>query len=185
VLGARARRARTLADAVGPDMRLLVVGLNPSLVAADAGVPFVRAGNRFWPAALAAGLVRRDRDPGDALFGCGVGFTDLVKRASPNARSLRAAEYRVGMARVERLARWLAPAAVCVVGLAGWRAAFGEPASAGAQEREVGGRPAYLVPSTSGANAHVSQADLTEYLRHAAELAERAAAVRQRVEAVR
>jgi double-stranded uracil-DNA glycosylase len=184
VLGAGARRARTLADSVGADMRLLVVGLNPSVVAADAGVPFFRRGNRFWPAALAAGLVHRDRDPRAAL-GCGLGFTDLVKRASPNARSLGMAEYREGMARVERLARWLAPAAVCVVGLAGWRAAFGQPASAGVQEREVGGRPAYLMPSTSGANAHVSQTDLTEHLRQAAKLAEQAEAVRERVRTVR
>ena len=32
-------------------------GLNPSLYAADAGVGFARPGNRFWPAALAAGIV--------------------------------------------------------------------------------------------------------------------------------
>ena len=60
-------RARTLPDFVGPGMRLLVCGLNPSVYAADAGVGFARPGNRFWPAALAAGLVTRDRDPRHAL----------------------------------------------------------------------------------------------------------------------
>ena len=54
-----ATRARTLPDFVGPDMSVLVCGLNPSLVAADAGVGFAGATNRFWPAALAAGLVTR------------------------------------------------------------------------------------------------------------------------------
>ncbi|MDP8936526.1 MAG: hypothetical protein M3O23_02130, partial [Actinomycetota bacterium] len=34
-LRCRARRARTLADSVGPRMRVLVCGLNPSLLAAD------------------------------------------------------------------------------------------------------------------------------------------------------
>ena len=38
-----ATRQRTLADTVGPGMRLLLVGLNPSLVAADAGVAFHRS----------------------------------------------------------------------------------------------------------------------------------------------
>ena len=49
--------SRTLADTVGAGMRLLVCGLNPSVYSADVGVPFARPGNRFWPAALAAGLV--------------------------------------------------------------------------------------------------------------------------------
>ncbi|HEX4903519.1 MAG TPA: hypothetical protein VFV42_11955, partial [Acidimicrobiales bacterium] len=40
-------RARTLPDTVGPGMRLLVCGLNPSLHAADAGVGFVTPSNRF------------------------------------------------------------------------------------------------------------------------------------------
>src|SRR5438045_2206721 len=43
------RRLRSLPDRVGPDMRLLVCGLNPSLYAADQGVNFARPGNRFWP----------------------------------------------------------------------------------------------------------------------------------------
>src|SRR5690606_34179285 len=52
----RARRERTIADTVAPGMRMLLVGLNPSLVAADAGVGFFRAGNRAWPALLRARL---------------------------------------------------------------------------------------------------------------------------------
>ena len=63
----RATRARTLADTVAPGLRLMVVGLNPSLFSADAGIAFARPGNRFWPAALAAGVVSRDRDPDHAL----------------------------------------------------------------------------------------------------------------------
>ena len=77
------RRARTLADTVGPGMRLLLVGLNPSLVAADAGVGFHRNGNRAWPALRAAGLASADRDARHLLVRDGIGMTDLVKRASP------------------------------------------------------------------------------------------------------
>ena len=38
-------------------MRAAGERLNPSEHAADAGVGYVTPGNRFWPAALAAGLV--------------------------------------------------------------------------------------------------------------------------------
>ena len=162
------RRARTLADTVGPGMRLLVVGLNPSLYAADAGVGFARPGNRFWPAALAAGLVTRPRDPRHALAHHGLGMTDVVKRATARADELTAAEYRAGVDRLDLLSHWLQPQALCFVGLAGWRAAVDRKAMAGAQSRTIGGRPVYVMPSTSGLNAHSSLASLTDHLREAA-----------------
>ena len=165
-----ARRARTLPDTVGPGMRLLVCGLNPSLYAADFGAGYARPGNRFWPAARAAGLVERDRDPVDALVRHGVGMTDLVKRATTGARELSGAEYRDGAARVERLVRWLQPGAVCFVGLAGWRAAVDPDAVAGEQQDGFGGVPAYVMPSTSGANAHARPDELADHLRAAAAL---------------
>lgn len=171
VVRIRAERLRTLPDTVAPAMRLLVVGLNPSLYAADRGVGFARPGNRFWPAALAAGLVTRDRDPLHALRAHGVGMTDLVKRATVGAGELTAAEYGRGLERVERLARWLRPAALCMVGLSGWRAAMDRAAPVGVQQVHLGGRPVYLMPSTSGANAHARPAELADHLRAAAALA--------------
>lgn len=169
----RARRARTLADTVGPGMRLLVCGLNPSVRAADAGVGFVTPGNRFWPAAIAAGLVTQDRDPADALRRHGVGMTDLVKRATPRADGLTREEYAAGLARVERLCEWLQPGAVCFVGLAGWRAAVDATAGPGVQRQTIGGRPVYVMPSTSGANASAQLPALTDHLRAALTLADR------------
>ena len=50
-------------------------------------------------------------------------MTDLVKRATRRADELTAAEYRAGLDRVENLVQWLAPAAVCFIGLAGYRTA--------------------------------------------------------------
>jgi TDG/mug DNA glycosylase family protein len=168
---ARATRARSLPDTVGPRMRLLVCGLNPSLYAADAGVGYARPGNRFWPAAMAAGLVVEDRDA-DAALSRGVGLTDLVKRATVSAGDLDAAEYRYGLERVTWLASWLRPGAVCFVGLAGWRAAADRRAGPGVQPGDLGGAPVYVMPSTSGLNARTSLADLTEHLRSAAALAD-------------
>jgi TDG/mug DNA glycosylase family protein len=164
VIRVQATRLLTLADTVAPDMRLLFVGLNPSVYSARAGVGFARPGNRFWPCALNAGAVDKDRDAFDALRTHGVGMTDLVKRPTIGAAELSADEYRSGMARIERLARWLRPAVVCFVGLAGWRAVTDRHAVAGLQPGTVGGRPAYVMPSTSGANAHARPAELVEHI---------------------
>ena len=169
-----ASRLRTLPDFVGPGMRLLMVGLNPSEYSADRGFGFARPGNRFWPAALAAGVVTTTHNPLQALRVDGLGMTDLVKRATPRADGLTAAEYGEGLSRVERLAGWLQPRAVCFAGLAGWRAAAHRKAVAGVQDRTVGGRPVYVMPNPSGLNAHDTVATLTEHLLAALTLADSA-----------
>jgi TDG/mug DNA glycosylase family protein len=168
-LDVEATRARTLADTIGPGMRLLVVGLNPSVYSADAGHGFARPGNRFWPAASDAGIVSRTHDPVHALRVDGVGMTDLVKRATPRADELTRDEFRTGIARVERLVTWLAPSAVCFVGLTGYRAALDRGAQIGWQPRDFGGRPAYVMPNPSGVNAHARPDELAAHLRAAAQ----------------
>jgi double-stranded uracil-DNA glycosylase len=160
-----ATRARTLPDTVGPGMRLLLVGLNPSVYSADIGAGFARPGNRFWPAALAAGIVSRTHDPFHALRVDGIGMTDLVKRATPRADELTREEFRLGAARLERLVEWLEPGAVCFVGLSGYRAAIDRKAAPGWQAQSFGGRPAYVMPNPSGINAHAKPAQLAEHLR--------------------
>jgi TDG/mug DNA glycosylase family protein len=163
----RGRRARTLPDWVRPRLRLLVCGLNPSLYSADHGVPFARPGNRFWPAARAARIVAKDRDPWHALDS-GVGFCDCVKRATARSSELARDEYASGLERVERLVRLHRPAVTCFVGLEGWRRASDPKARPGWIEAGFGGRPAYLMPSTSGLNAHETLDSLTRHLRRAA-----------------
>jgi TDG/mug DNA glycosylase family protein len=163
-----ATRARMLPDTVGPGMGLLLVGLNPSLFTADAGVGFARPGNRFWPAALAAGLVTRTHDPGDALRSHGIGMTNLVRRATPRADELTRAEYEAGAERVRRLVAWLQPAAICFVGITGYRAAVDRKAQLGWQPSAFGGVPTYVMPNTSGLNAHAKPADFAAHLRAAA-----------------
>ena len=152
-------------------MRVLVCGLNPSVVAADAGFGFAGATNRFWPAALEAGLVTEPRDPLAALVEDGVGMTDLVKRATKGTKELRRSEYQAGTERVRRLVAWLRPGAVLFVGLEGWRAAVDRTATPGLQAAGFGGGPAYVMPSTSGLNAHVRLGDLVAHLHAALALA--------------
>ena len=59
---------------------------------------------------------------------------------------------------------WLRPGAVAFVGLAGYRAAVDRTAVAGLQPGRFGGRPAYVLPSTSGANAGTGRAELARHL---------------------
>lgn len=156
-------RERSLPDFVAPGMKLLICGLNPSLNAADAGVGFVTPGNRFWPAAIEAGVVTTDRKPTEALAQNRVGFTDLVKRATPRADSITTAEFRAGVTRLERLAKWLEPEAIVMLGLGGWRGGRNRKAIAGWQSETLGGRPIYVMPNTSGVNTHISLDGLVEH----------------------
>ena len=168
VVVVRATRLLSLPDTVGPDMRVLICGLNPSIYSAERGVGFARPTNRFWRAAVDAGIVTRPFDPLHALVEHGVGMTDLVKRPTVGSKELSVNEYRAGAARVEHVVAWLRPRAVCFVGLEGWRAAVNRSAVAGWQPQRFGGAPTYVMPSTSGANARSTRAVLAAHLRAAA-----------------
>jgi TDG/mug DNA glycosylase family protein len=160
-----ATRARLLPDTVGPDMRVLVVGLNPSVYSADAGVGFARPGNRFWPAAIASGLVARRLDTFAAVRDDGVGMTNIVRRPTPRADALAADEYRAGRQRLTDLVTWLRPRAVCFVGITGYRIAWDRDAVLGWQPEAIGDAPVYVMPNTSGLNAHAKPADFVEHFR--------------------
>ena len=168
----RARRIRSLADTVGGNMRLLICGLNPSLYAADRGVGFARGSNRFWKAALQAGIVSKTHDPAAAFRHDRIGMTDIAKRATRRADEITASEFKEGIARLERLAQWLKPQAICFVGLTGWREALSPEAQVGPQPQTLGGSPIYVMQSTSGANAHATLDDLTDQLKAATEMSD-------------
>ena len=96
-------------------------------------------------------------------------MTDLVKRPTRRADEVAPAEFAAGVERVAWLAEWLAPAAICMVGLAGWRAVVDRAAKPGWQATSLGARPVYLMPSTSGLNAHDTVATLAAHLRAASQ----------------
>ena len=81
-------RIHSLPDTVAPEMRLLVVGLNPSPCSSKRGVGYARPGNRFWLAALASGVASVDRDADHALTHHGLGMTDLVRRTTARAEEV-------------------------------------------------------------------------------------------------
>jgi TDG/mug DNA glycosylase family protein len=160
-----ATRARMLPDLVRPGLRVLFCGYNPSLYAADAGVGFARPGNRFWPAALEAGVVTRDRDTWHAVRHHDVGFTDLVKRATVGAAELSKDELRTGLQRVTALCEWLAPEVICFLGVGGWRDLVDRKAALGWQPTRLGPTRVYVMPNPSGLNASTQHAGFVEHLR--------------------
>ena len=150
---------------LAPGLRLLFVGINPSLRSWEAGHHFARPGNRFWPALHAAGFTPRRFAPEEdgELLALGLGITNLVARPTRAAAELDAAELRAGAAELERVVTELAPRLVAMVGVTAYRTAFGRPhAALGLQEEEVGGRPVWVLPNTSGLNAHFTPAGFAQ-----------------------
>jgi|TARA_B100000315_G_scaffold56204_2_gene50441 TDG/mug DNA glycosylase family protein len=157
-------RIQSLSDSVGAGMQVLIVGLNPSPYSADSGIPYGRPGNRFWPAALASGLVSTDRDVDHALSSHHLGFTDLVRRTTKRADEVSQGEFEAGFGRVSRLIEWLKPGIVCFVGLSAWRSVMNRKAVPGLQAELIGRSQVYVMPHTSGLNAHCRLEDLTGHL---------------------
>ena len=154
--------APVLGPILGPCLRVLFVGINPSLRSAEVGHHFARPGNRFWPTLYAAGftprLLRPDED--HELPSFGIGVTNIAFRPTRAATGLTEAELRAGAAALEGTVREHAPRLVAVVGLGAYRVAFARPrASMGLQHDAIGGRPVWVLPNPSGLNAHYKPAD--------------------------
>lgn len=147
-------RIRTLPDLLGPGIRLLIVGYNPSVRAARLGHYYAGRNNRFWELMAAGGLTpRRLAFTEDALLpGMGIGVTDLVKRPTRSAAEVTAAEFRIGAARVRTLVEALRPAVVAYNGKGVYlRAAATARAPWGLQETQlVPGVADFVLPSPSG-----------------------------------
>jgi TDG/mug DNA glycosylase family protein len=97
-----------------------------------------------------------------------VGMTNIVRRATRGADELSRDEYRAGVERLARLVEWLKPRVVCFVGVTGYRVAIDKTAQLGWQPNDFAGAAVYVMPNTSGLNAHAKPADFTEHLRSVA-----------------
>jgi TDG/mug DNA glycosylase family protein len=151
-----------LGPIVGPGLRVLFVGVNPSLRSAQVGHHFARPGNRFWPTLHAAGFTPRRLRPEEdhELPAYGIGVTNIAFRPTRAAAELTSSELRAGAAELERTVALHAPRLVAVVGLTAYRIAFERPrAVMGLAPDEIGGRPVWILPNPSGLNAHYKPAD--------------------------
>jgi TDG/mug DNA glycosylase family protein len=151
-----AARGRTIPDVVGPGLRVLFSGINPSLYSAATGCHFARPGNRFWPALHASGFTASQLRPSEqqSLLSYGLGITNLVARATARADELTTAELRAGGEALAVLAARLEVPFLAVLGLTAYRAAFGVPgAVVGPQSLRLGVVQVWVLPNTSGLNA--------------------------------
>jgi TDG/mug DNA glycosylase family protein len=159
---------RTLRDVIAPDLDVLFCGINPGLYSAATGWHFARPGNRFWPALAAAGFTPVQLHPSQRteLLACGVGITNLVARATVAADELTDDEIRAGGPRLARKVRRHRPRAVAVVGIGAYRIAFGRPrATFGRQPDDLAGALVWVLPNTSGLNAHYQAAGFARAFR--------------------
>ena len=146
-----------LGPILGPALRVLFVGINPSLLSAARGHHFARPGNRFWPALHLAGLTPRRMTPDedDELPSFGLGITNVVDRPTRTAAELTPEELLAGGEALAALVERYRPRAVAVLGVTAWRVAFRRPkAVLGVQPERVGGAVTWVLPNPSGLNAH-------------------------------
>ncbi|MEU4691346.1 G/U mismatch-specific DNA glycosylase [Actinoplanes sp. NPDC023714] len=158
-----AAAGRTIPDLIGPDLRVLFSGINPSLYSAATGHHFARPGNRFWPTLHGAGFTDRLLHPSEQhlLPALGLGITNVVARATARADELTPAELVAGGELLTALAARLRPRYLAVLGVTAYRSAFARPkARIGPQPDEVGGVPVWVLPNPSGLNAHFQLPDL-------------------------
>jgi len=144
-------------------LRLLFVGINPGLWTAATQTHFAHPLNRFYPAIFRAGITTRPIDASagmtpedrDYFRARGIGFTNIVRRATAKASELSNAELKEGGAELFSLVARRKPAVVAIAGITAYRTAFNRPkAKQGLQPEPLAGAELWVVPNPSGLNAH-------------------------------
>lgn len=159
----KAFEGMSVPDLVGPDVRLLFVGINPGLWTVATQTHFCHPSNRFYPAIRKSGLIGLDLDTDRGMTNVqraeflarGMGITNLVSRATARASEIAAGELRQGGDLLVATVATLRPAVVAIAGVTAYRTAFGQPdASMGRQEPDISGAQIWVIPNPSGLNAH-------------------------------
>jgi len=166
----------TLPDYLCAGLRLVCIGLNPSLPSVREGFYFANPRNRFWRALQASGLLNTTLEPGvDAmqilLRQYGIGFTDVVKRPTAGAKDLRAADYREWAPQLGQKLQHYQPGIAWFHGKLAYanylRYSEGvrQDIDWGRQPRKIGRTQVFVTPNPSPANAAYSLDDLGAWYR--------------------
>lgn len=166
---------KSLPDYLKPGLRLVSIGLNPSVASAAAGVYFVNPRNRFWRALRSSGLADGVGPPTGSemrrlLDRQGIGFTDVVKRPTRGGAALRAADFRRDAPLLKQKIQACQPAVAWFHG----KQAFGQYLRHGEglsdsnfewgpQTLTIGASRVFLTPNPSPANAVYSLQDLIDW----------------------
>lgn len=155
---------RRVPDLIARDLRVLFVGINPSLYSAAVGHHFARPGNRFWPTLFGAGFTDRLLLPCEelALLERGYGITNLVERATARADELTADEFPAGAKKLMRKVKQQQVKQVAFLGLTAYNLAFQRRGTQMGLQAEhwLGAANVWVLPNPSGLNAHYQLPDL-------------------------
>lgn len=164
----QAAAGKTVPDVIAPGLVVLFVGINPGLYSAATGHHFARPGNRFWPALYEAGFTPRLLSPEEEgeLPRWGLGITNLVQRATASAAELSTEELRRGRAELEAKVLRFHPRWTAFVGIGAYALAFDRrKVVPGPQDETIGTSRIWVLPNTSGLNAHYTPARFAEVFR--------------------
>jgi TDG/mug DNA glycosylase family protein len=159
---------KSIADVIGPGLRVLFVGINPGLYSGATGHHFARPGNRFWPALHAAGFTPRLLHPSEqhALLDLGYGICNLVNRTTATAAELAPAEFVAARRRLAAKLRRFRPGTVAFLGVGAYRQAFSlKSVSIGPQPQRFEGARVWVLPNPSGLNANYQLPALIQLFR--------------------
>jgi TDG/mug DNA glycosylase family protein len=157
---------RTLLDIIDQKLTVLFCGINPGLYSAAVGHNFARPGNRFWRAIAGAGFTGRLFSPAEEreLLRLGYGITNIVERATARAEELEKVELVEGARELSWKVLRYQPKVLAIVGVTAYRIAFEFPkAKLGLQEQTIGKTIVWVLPNTSGLNAHHQLPELVRY----------------------
>lgn len=148
----------TLADLWPQNPRAVLVGINPAATSVEVGHYYQGpAGRRMFGMLRDTGILGSPREEhvtglydDDLALSQGIGFTDLVKRPTPNARSLEPAELDYGARLLEKKLRSNASPLVIFVFKKTARTLFGKFEGIGLLEgTEIGGARCFVMPHYS------------------------------------
>jgi TDG/mug DNA glycosylase family protein len=166
----------TLPDYLCSGLRLVCIGLNPSLPSVRAGFYFANPRNRFWRAMQASELLNVEFEPGvDAmqvlLLQYRIGFTDVVKRPTAGAKDLKVADFREWAPQLRQKLLHYQPDIAWFHGKLAYGnylrhgEALGQDVDWGLQPHRIGRTRAFVTPNPSPANAAYSLEDLSAWYR--------------------
>lgn len=143
-------------DVIAPDLRLLIVAINPSTRSAGIGLPFSSPGNPFWRLLHESGLTSARLMPEEhhRLLDHGIGLVSTVQRATPSAADLSMSERRAGVANVQRHVSRCRPRVVALLGLTLAPLFLPSDGSSGPGLRpgHIHGAEVFVLPNPSGRN---------------------------------
>jgi double-stranded uracil-DNA glycosylase len=150
-------RPRPLPDLLAPGLRVVFVGINPSLTSGAVGHHFASKGNPFWRLLHAAGLTPERLEPAEdaKAVALGLGLTNLCPRPTRSAAELTREEMRDGARDLVKKLSALEPSVVALVGVTLARLVLPRSRESGPGPREaaIAGARVFVLPNPSGRNA--------------------------------